>query len=314
MCGFMGRHLAKKCLEQGYSVSGLDIDGGGLAELSKQGVDVVEGSVLDDSLLTRFCEGVDVVVHTAAMMKEDGDWSTFREINVNGTDTVARIASQSGVQGFIHVSSVMVYGYNYPEHVDEDGPLKGENNPYCQTKIESEVAALKYHSETGMGVTIVRPGDVYGRGSIPWVLRPLEMLEQRMLILPGKGEGMMNPIHVHDLVRVYLRIIERGQFGDVYNVTDGQPVTFYDYFCRLAKIGGKKSPPRLPYPLLLVAFLFIPKTIATKSAIDFVRRPFGYSNERVKSHLGFEPQISLQEGLADIEQWLNESSSAQSKE
>ncbi|MEE2902375.1 MAG: NAD-dependent epimerase/dehydratase family protein [Myxococcota bacterium] len=313
ICGFMGRHLAEACLKQGYKVSGLDINGAGLAKLSELGAHVIEGSVLDESAIGRFCQGVDVVVHTAAVMKEDGAWSDFRAINVQGTETVARLASQNGVRGFIHVSSVMVYGYNYPQHVDEDGPLNGENNPYCQTKIESEVAALKFHSENQMSVTVVRPGDVYGRGSVPWVLRPLEMLEKRMLTLPGRGEGLMNPIHIDDLVRVYMDIIEQENYGDIFNVTDGQPVSFYEYFSRLAKIGGKKAPRRLPYPLLLVAFLFIPKTIATRSAIDFVRRPYAYSNERVRNRLGFKPRVSLEDGLADIERWLSETSSDQSK-
>ena len=67
---------------------------------------------------------------------EDGAWSDFRAINVQGTETVARLASENGVRGFIHVSSVMVYGYNYPQQVDEDGPLNGENNPYVQAFME----------------------------------------------------------------------------------------------------------------------------------------------------------------------------------
>ena len=310
----MGRHIVEACLKKGYQVSGLDINSDGLNQLSNQGVRTTEASVFDESAVSRFCSEVDVVIHTAAMMKESGAWSEFRKVNVTGTETVARVASQCGVTGFIHVSSVMVYGYNYPENVDEDGPLNGENNPYCQTKIESEEAALKYHSTDGMRVTIIRPGDVYGRGSIPWVLRPLEMLEQRMLILPGKGDGMMNPIHIDDLVRVYLRIIEQENYGDVFNVTDGQPISFLDYFSRLAEIGGKKPPRTLPYPLLLFAFLFIPKSIATRSAIDFVRRPFAYSTERVKEKLRFEPKVSLEEGLKDIARWLNRETSAQSKE
>ena len=309
----MGRHLAEACLKQGYKVLGVDINGAELAKLAEAGVHVIEASVLDESAITRFCQGVDVVIHTAAVMKEDGAWSDFRAINVQGTETVARLASENGVRGFIHVSSVMVYGYNYPQHVDEDGPLNGENNPYCQTKIESEGAALKYHQKNRMSVTVVRPGDVYGRGSVPWVLRPLEMLEQRMLILPGRGDGLMNPIHIDDLVRVYLRIIEQEHFGDIFNVTDGEPVSFYDYFSRLAKIGGKKAPRRLPYPLLVVAFLFVPKSIATRSVIDFVRRPYAYSNERVRAKLGFKPRVRLQDGLADIELWLNGDPSGQSK-
>lgn len=302
MGGFMGRHLAQACRARNYEVRGLDLSGEAVKTLQESGYEVIQGSVTDVEVVRRFCTDLDVIVHTAAMMKEDGDWSQFRAVNVEGTECVAQEARKQDIEAFIHISSIIIYGYDFPKNVSEDNPLKGKNNPYYQTKIESEIAARKFHDQNGMGMTVVRPGDVYGPGSLPWVIRPLDMIKKRMLILPGRGQGMMNPIHIDDLVEAYLQIIENKIYGETFNLTDGVPVSFLEYFSRLARMIGRGAPPCLPLPLLRAAFLFIPKSVATRAAIDFVTRKHGYSIENAKTKFDFAPKIKLEQGLEGVEE------------
>src|SRR5206468_3894419 len=100
---------------------------------------------------------------------------------------------------FVHLSSVMVYGFSYLPDVDESGPMRGEGNPYCETKIESERAVLSLDSRD-FGVAVIRPGDVYGPGSVPWIARPLAMMQKGRFFLPDGGRGVINPVYVDNLV------------------------------------------------------------------------------------------------------------------
>jgi nucleoside-diphosphate-sugar epimerase len=111
---------------------------------------------------------------------------------VDGSEQVALAARSQGASRFVHLSSVMVYGFNYPRLVSEEGPLRGENNPYCGTKIEGERVVQRHHQAGTFEVTVIRPGDVYGPGSVPWVIRPFELMRAGIFVLPSAGQGIVN--------------------------------------------------------------------------------------------------------------------------
>ena len=83
------------------------------------------------------------------MVGEGGDIAHYRRINVGGTHCALEAARAAGARRLVHLSSVMVYGFQFPRLVDETGPMRGEGNAYCQTKIESDRLALNLHGEGG---------------------------------------------------------------------------------------------------------------------------------------------------------------------
>ena len=141
--GFIGRRLAERALERGMAVAGLELSeqaARAAREALGSDAEVRVGDVHDADLLADAMACARVVVHTAAIVREDGDMEEFRRVNVRGPVAVARAATAAGVGVFVHLSSIMVHGFEFPDDVAEDGPLRGENNAYCQTKIESEAA------------------------------------------------------------------------------------------------------------------------------------------------------------------------------
>ncbi|MCB1168654.1 MAG: NAD-dependent epimerase/dehydratase family protein, partial [Leptospiraceae bacterium] len=175
----------------------------------------------------------DAIVHTAAPVKEKGPLEDFRAINVVSTLALARKAADCGVRRWTQLSSVMVYGFHYPPDVGEEGPLRGDGNPYCITKIESEHALLGLSGSQGMDVVILRPGDVYGPGSVPWVVRPLEMMKKKQFLLLDGGRYAINHTHVSHIVQaVELSLKTRG--GQIFNITDGISSSCLEYFGALA--------------------------------------------------------------------------------
>lgn len=311
--GFIGATLIERALEEGHEVRGLDVSEEAADRVRKMGADVVVGDVRDEASVREFCDGCDVVVHTAAIVGEGGDMSLYRAVNVEGSRNVARAAAEGGVERMIHFSSVMVYGFDFPPEVDESGPLSGEGNAYCQTKIESEEAVLSVHGEGDLEVTVVRPGDVYGPGSQPWVVRPLEMMKAGLFMVPDGGEGRIDATYVDNLVDAVFLLLDSDRTGEVFNVTDGVALKARDYFTHLARMLGSDSVPTAPSWLLrplfkavAAAFRLVGKEPpATPDAINFLTKPHGYSTEKIRS-VGHEPAIDIDEGMRRVEAWAED--------
>jgi nucleoside-diphosphate-sugar epimerase len=308
--GFIGLRLAERALERGLAVRGMDLSPKAAARAESLGVATVVGDIGDAEAARRMCEGADAVVHTAAVVREDGPWDLYRRVHVVGTETVARAAREAGARRFVHLSSVMVYGFHYPDGVAEEGPFRGDGNPYCTTKIESEEAVLTFQGD--LDVVILRPGDVYGPGSMPWVVRPVELIRSRFMILPTGRNRCMNPVYVDDLVDAIFLALETEHVGEAFNITDGDVVEYGDYMGRLATMTKAKLPMRLPLPVLRVLFAVTERAYlavgreppARAQALNYLIRPGAYSIDKARRLLGFAPKVNLDEGMRRVEAWL----------
>jgi nucleoside-diphosphate-sugar epimerase len=202
----------------------------------------------------------------------------------------------------------MVYGFDYPKLVDELGPRRGEGNAYCQTKIESEDAVLPLNEASRFGVIVIRPGDVYGAGSVPWVTRPIAMMRRGLFRLPIGGRGIINHVYVDNLIDAIFLAVRKRAFGRAFNVTDGRATTNAEYFGKLAELAGLSPPRSAPAKLLegigaMTAFArrlgFTDQPLSADS-VRYLMRPYAYSIERARRELGYEPAVDLDQGLERI--------------
>ncbi len=310
--GFIGLRMVARARERGIAVRGLEVSPAAARRAEEADAHVTVGDVNDEAAVRRALGGAAVVFHTAAIVGEGGDLAAYRKINVEGTRTVARLAGEAGVQRFVHLSSVMVYGFRYPADVSEEGPLRGDGNAYCQSKIESEEAALAHHRPGATEVIVIRPGDVYGPGSMPWVVRPLRFMRRGLFLLPDGGRGIMNHVHIDNLLDAVFLALDKDATGTAFNVTDGEATTFRDYFGRLAALIGRKGVHTAPSSLLKALFgaaelgarLVRREPMARASVVDFLRRPHAYSIAKARRVLGYEPRVTLAEGMAEVGRWL----------
>jgi nucleoside-diphosphate-sugar epimerase len=264
----------------------------------------VIADVTDRAALERALEGAELVVHTAAYVQEWGSMEAFIRVNVGGTATVLDAAEAAGAKRAVQISSVVVYGYDDPAEQDEDGFRRTYGIPYIDTKSASDRLACR------RGALVVRPGDVYGPGSVPWVIRPLAMAHARQLAVPAGG-GVMLPLYIDDLVEAVMLALERGEPGRAYTAWDGHPVPFEEYFTRIAEIAGARPPRRLPKPLLELVGAGVetwasvrgePPAFTSRSATFLARRGL-VSTERIRAELGWEPRVDLDEGLRHTAEW-----------
>jgi nucleoside-diphosphate-sugar epimerase len=205
-----------------------------------------------------------------------------------------------------------VHGFTYPPEVGEDGPLRGEGNPYCETKIVSERLVRTQHEPGTFEVTVVRPGDVYGPGSVPWVIRPFDLIKAGLFVLPSGGRGKVNHVYVDNLIDAIFLAVERDASG-VYTVTDGVAATCLDYFRPIAQAAGRPHIRTAPAGLLRAAFSLVRagatllgrEPPAAPSAVDYLMRPHAYSIQKAQRELGYVPAVDFGEGMHRVREWLS---------
>ncbi|MFM2060658.1 MAG: hypothetical protein RLZZ507_328 [Cyanobacteriota bacterium] len=309
---FIGLRAAELAIAQGLKVRGLQTSSVNDKNLQNLGVEIIVGSITDEKIAQKACQGVDIILHTAQLAEEAGELKHFREINVNGTLNIAKAAKQAGVKTFVHLSTVLVYGFNYANNITETGTVSSENNPYCQTKIEAETEVLKLNSSPDFGVIIIRAGDVYGPGSIPWIVRPVLMMRQKLFAYANEGKGVMNHLYVDNLIDAIFLAIGKETYGEIFNITDGQETSWKEYFIHLAAMEGLPAPMSLPKEEMKLFLrvrnqgqkLFRKKADILPESVDFMSRPYPYSIAKATNILNYKPKIDLEEGMKRTHQWL----------
>jgi len=311
--GFIGLRMAERASERDMRVRGMDINQKALELPKKTGADCFTGSTSSVEDAEKLCRGADIVFHTAAIVEGAGDMNLFRKVNVEGTRTMAEAAKRVGCKTFVHLSSVMVYGFDYPERVDENGPLKGEGNPYCQTKLESDVLVQQLSDRGKLDVIVIRAGDVYGPRSRPWVLTQAQEMVKGRFINAGGKTSLINHVHVDNLIDAIFLALEKEAFGEVFNVTDDRRTTFSEYYSRLAQAAGA-SYRELPVPVMQALFsliivfgkIFRIAVPVDRTTLRFMLRNKQYSIEKARRVLGYAPRVNLEDGMNEVECYLRE--------
>jgi hypothetical protein len=109
---------------------------------------------------------------------------------VDGTTALLDEAIRAGVERFVHVSTVGVYGFDHAENITEDAPWPPNFNLYSTTKQHAEKAVWKVADK--MPVPLARPGDVVGPQQYAWTVQFVEKIKQRILLPPTDASSQLN--------------------------------------------------------------------------------------------------------------------------
>lgn len=306
--GFIGRALYERYVADGHDVVGCD-----LAADAARGV--VAGDVAEPGAWQAHAAGAELVIHTAATVsfrleRPDEVWRA----NVLGTANALAAAERGGAARFVHFSSVTVFGFRFPDQVDEGYPVRNSYVPYPDTKIASEQVVLQAQCEGRMRCTIVRPGDVYGPRSRVWAVIPAELIRQRRFMLPGGGRGIHSPVYVDNLVDgVMLAAAAPEAEGQIFTLSDGIGVPYLEFFAPYAELVGRTLI-TVPTPVAIAAATAIQLASRLRpgdndvnaASVRYLLRTGTYSNAKARSVLGWEPRVGLAEGLERTVSWLRE--------
>jgi nucleoside-diphosphate-sugar epimerase len=304
--GFIGGATCRALAAEGAHVIGVEVSPEHEADLRASGVEPRIADVSNREEIAEALADAELVVNCAAYVREWGAMDDFVTVNVRGTANVLDAADAAGSERVVQVSSVVVYGYEDDGHQDESAFRRAVGVPYIDTKSASDALASR------RGAVTVRPGDVYGPGSIPWLVRPVRLMASRRFAVPNRGDGTMLPVYVDDLVSGILLALRRGEPGRAYTVWDGHGVSFSEYYGMLAGSLDLTEPVKLPKPLLFGAAALLEAVAKVRGAppdfgrhgVTFLDRRGTASNQRAREELGWSPSVELPEGIRRSAAWV----------
>jgi nucleoside-diphosphate-sugar epimerase len=308
--GFIGSHFVDQALAAGHEVIALCRPGGnaqGRNDLLARGVRIVEGDVLDSALAASIPERVDCVCHFAAAFKEGGaDEDYFQRVNVAGTSNLLSTAHRRGAKRFVLCSTAGIYGSRVQGLIDETRPTSPWN-AYERSKVAAEKEVRRHARELGMEYVILRPTAVYGPRD-QRLQKLFRSAAKGRFPLFGRGEGRRHMVYVSDLADAFLRACTTPAAANQEMIVAGpEAVPLRELLQTLATLSNRRSSgPRLPLrPMLALAAvtedvcgLFGIAPPLYRRRMDFYTNDAAFDSSRARKVLGWEPKVSLRDGLA----------------
>ena len=237
--GFVGGHLAKVLLTEGFAVRCLARRPEPVAPLAALGCEVMAGDICDPASLARAFDGVEaayVSVQTLSPQPAGSPGQGFMDIEKAGMRNVADACLAHGVRRLITVTSV--------------GIARDAKSAWLRGRWEIEEMLLA----TRLDVTVIRPGEIVGIGGRGFGMR-VSAAKSRVALVLGPGGSTMSAIALDDLI-YYLRFVldEKRAFGQRFDV-GGDAMTVDARIDIVAGVLGRKPPLKLHIPAaLLIAF------------------------------------------------------------
>lgn len=300
--GFIGSHLVEELLGKGCEVRALSQynsfnNWGWLEDITpREGLDIWSGDVRDPEFCRRFIEGADTVFHLAALIAIPYSYiapDSYVDTNVKGTLNICQAVKDHGNQKLLVTSTSEVYGTARYVPIDEQHP-KQPQSPYSATKIAADALALSFFNAFDLDVTVVRPFNTYGprqsaRAIIPTIITQIASGVKEIKV------GDLTPTRdfnfVSDTCRGFIAIAETPDTkGLEINIATGKEVTMQEIFDTIASLMEAD-----------VKWVKDPERI--RPAKSEVFRLLG-DNKRITQLTGWQPQVSLEEGLAKTIAWI----------
>ena len=305
--GFIGNTLMRYYKTQKVPVVGIDLIG--------NDDDIVQGDIANPETISHLLESCDVVVHTAALVSNSIADSDMWRVNVLATRNLIAAAEKYKVRRFVQLSSIVAYGNAAEGELDEDQPVHADGGSYVLTKLASEHTVLAAQARSSLELVIIRPGDVYGPGSRPWIILPLEAINKGQFMLPAKGEGFFRPIYIDDLVRgIALAVSTQEASGEIFNLSCEGYMSTKEFFSHHYQWKNKRGPMVVSTKLALFAAAAATKIAnltggvneASTATITQLCTKSWFSIAKAERILGWKPEISFDEGIERSRMWAAE--------
>lgn len=322
--GFIGSHLVEKLLEEGREVKVLalknpwepiEVENRNIVE--QKGARIVFGDLRNKEGLREAVRGVDSVFHLGAISRPMRiPPRLYYEINRDGTKNILEIARKEGVKKFVYVSTVSVLGGSPDGHPLREEDYQPEVSHYALSKKEGENIVLRYFWQYRFPAVVVRPCLIYGPRCL--VRRIMFKYVKRGLFpLFNNGRARMEFCYVKNLVEAIL-LAEKNDhvLGEIFNITDGQSYEIGQILKTIAEEIGT-HPPFIQIPVWMGKSFGYGMEVVSKirgvyppfssTAVDWMSKSQSvYACTKAKELLGYQPTVSLREGIRETVAWYKE--------
>lgn len=237
--GYLGSAVSRALVEAGWTVRGLVREGSSARRLESMAVRPFVGSVLDPGAVARSIRGCEAVVHLATVSAPGPPGSpTAEQVRVEGCQNLLRAGRENGVARLVVGSGYWVYA-DQPNTITEESAL----DPRGESRVNrsTEVVALDPVGHGSMEVLVVRPGMVYGNGS--WFRSMVAGILDGTYRVIGDGANPWSFVALDDAGEGFVRVLETGRAGEVYNLVDGRPAAWREFSNYVADRLSRDRPP-----------------------------------------------------------------------
>jgi len=261
-------------------------------------VEVRQRDILDPGALDDLTEGIDIVVHLAAIAGVSNYVrvpATTMVTNVIGTHRVLEAFRGRPLQRFVNFSTSEVYGPNAVGALESGptalGPLEQSRWTYATSKVAAEHLCFAYHRQYGMPVTSIRPFNIYGPGQVgEGAIHDISLaaLRGEPVIVTGDGQQVRTWCYIEDMVDAAVLAMESSAaLGQTFNVGNAEPIVkMVDLAEQIIEVAGSTS------------------QITYEPHIETDVRLRSPNTDRVRAALGFQPRVPLEQGLALTIAWI----------
>ena len=295
--GFLGRRVVQELLDHHYQVRCLVHTPGRERVFPDRSVNVQYGNVSDPDALANACQGMEGVIHLAAVIQERKN-ATFDQINRQGTANVVAAAREAGgVRQFILVSAI--------------GATNNPSFRYAHSKWQGEQAVIS----GGLPYTIMRPSIIFGEGDA--FLNSLAALVRVFSVVPvvGMGRNRFQPIAAEDAARCIVQALDRDDLkGKTVEIGGPEQPSYNEIVALVASTLGKKRW-RFHVPVWLMRLnvgimeLLLPRppltveelrmvTIRNVTELRAVEQTFGFTPRPLEGNIDFVKSVGFRDGLA----------------
>jgi nucleoside-diphosphate-sugar epimerase len=310
--GFLGREIVSQLSASGITVRATDLDANGAVS----GIYYQKADVTQAGGLSRMIDGVAVVIHAAGLAHvfspHIGTAENYRHINEIGTLNMASAAAEKGVEHFILISSVSVYGPFTKGIYGENSPLNPVGS-YALSKLNAERRAREVAEKSGMSLTILRLSTLYGEGDPGNIGRLMHRLDRGTFFWIGNGSNRKSLLYKSDAARACLAVVSRRATGlSIYNVS-GPACTMRDIVDDLMTALGKRPLIiRIPAPIAMRASKFLSRLgndrlCRLHATMEKWLAEDAYDTSCIEGDYGFHAQVELFEGLRREVCWYRQS-------
>jgi len=303
--GFIGSHLTEKLVKEGAEVrvfvrynSRADIGMLSLLPSNISGsLDIVAGDLRDLSALKSAINGIDCIFHLGALIAIPYSYlhpADVIETNILGTMNILLAAREAGTKRIVHTSTSEVYGTALTVPIDESHPLQGQS-PYSASKIGADKIVESFSCSYDVPAVTVRPFNTYGprqseRAVIPTIIA--QALTKNEIHL-GNLDASRDLTYVSDTVDGFLKAGQTPSVeGETFNLGTGSEIRIGDLAREIISLVG------IPKKIVVDPDRFRPENSEVQRLLS--------DNRLAKDRLGWEPKVSLTDGLKQTIDWVSD--------
>ncbi len=319
--GFLGKAIVRLLLERGDEVRSFSRNS--YPSLAALGVEQVTGDLADADAVSGAVAGCDTIFHVAAKAGVWGDYASFYQPNVVGTQNIIAACRHNTVGRLVYTSSPsVVFDGSDMEGIDESVPYPDHFlAPYPETKALAERQVLAAN-DTDLATLALRPHLIWGPEDNHLVPRILQRGRAGALRRIGRRPCLVDTVYIDNAAKAHLLAAEKlaagsAVAGKAYFISNDEPLPLWDIINRILAAGGCPPVEKTISPqLAMVAGTVLEKVYRLFSLkgeprlTRFVAKEMSTAHwfdiSAAKNDFDYRPEVSIAEGLTRLQRWLQE--------